>query len=72
MPHWTTPKPPADDPTSDAAKALTALTAEVDKLFGHAAKVSSKELDALAGHVKTFYTEFQTHLTDAKSKLAAK
>jgi hypothetical protein len=70
MPHWTTPNPHSSDPTAGAAKALTSLTAEIDKLFEKAASVSSAELDALATHVKTFYSEFETHLATARKQVA--
>jgi hypothetical protein len=71
MPHWTTPNPHSADPTAGAAKAITSLQAELDKLFDKAASITSTELDALAAHVKTFYSEFEAHLATARKQAAA-
>jgi hypothetical protein len=71
MPHWTTPNPNSADPTVGAAKALTSLQGELDKLFDKPAGITSKELDALAGHVKTFYSEFEAHLATARKQVSA-
>ena len=71
MPHWTTPNPNAQGLSAEAAKAITALQTELDKLFDQAASVTSAEVDAVAGQIKNFYTEFESHLSDLKSKLAA-
>ena len=71
MPHWTTPNPNTNGLTAEAAKAITALQTELDKLFSKAASVTSAEVDAVAGQVKKFYTEFEAHLEDLKNKLPA-
>ena len=53
MPHWTTPNPNTQGLTTEAAKAITALQSELDKLFTQAASVTAAEIDAVAGQIRT-------------------
>ncbi|HEX4017147.1 MAG TPA: hypothetical protein VHX15_10455 [Frankiaceae bacterium] len=68
MPHWTVPRPAPDDPTADAAKAITTLQTHVDTLFS--GEVTSASIDDVSSHVRTFSQEFEEHAAEARSKLS--
>lgn len=68
MPHWTVPRPAPDDPTADAAKAITALQTQLDTLFD--GNISAAAIDDVSGHVRTFSKEFEEHAAEARAKLS--
>jgi hypothetical protein len=68
MPHWTVPRPPADDPIADAAKAITSLQSQLDTLFD--GNVTAASIDDVSGHVRTFSQEFEQHADAARARLA--
>ena len=71
MPHWTLPKPAHDDPTAPVLKAITALQAELDKVFDRGEGLTAGELDAVAQHVATFRADFESHLKTARAQVAS-
>ena len=66
MPHWTLPRPAADDPIADAVNAIAALQTQVDALFATA--ITATAIDTLSSHVTTFTKEFDEHVTEAKAR----
>jgi ElaB/YqjD/DUF883 family membrane-anchored ribosome-binding protein len=72
MPHWTTPNPNSQGLTAEAAKAIATLQSELDKLFEKAAAVTAREVDAVEKQVKKFYSEFESHLSDVRSRISAR
>ncbi len=68
MPHWTVPRPAADDPIADALKAITSLQAQLDTLFE--GKITAAAIDDVSSHVRTFSQEFEEHAAEARARLA--
>jgi hypothetical protein len=66
MPHWTLPRPAADDPIADAVNAIAALQTQVDALFATA--ITATAIETLSGHVTTFTKEFDEHVAEAKTR----
>ena len=71
MPHWTLPKPNDDNLAAAPVKAITALQAELDKLFERPGGLSAGEIDVVAQHVATFYADFEAHLKTVRARLTA-
>jgi hypothetical protein len=66
MPHWTLPRPAADDPIADAVNAIAALQSQVDALF--AGVITAAAIETLSSHVRTFSKEFHEHVAEAKAR----
>jgi hypothetical protein len=68
MPHWTVPRPAPDDPTADAANAISTLQTHLDTFFD--GNVTTAAIDDVSGHVRTFSQEFEEHAAQARAKLS--